>query len=142
MSSFMCKPETIGMIADYIWRLRFPFMASHSEKEDSLYAPKLNGDQCTRDDVYQRLWNMNAHALTIRYTDHAVTEMVGEYESYPEVPVVEDGKLFKKFDCLLYQCDEGDIPDSTSYKELETAHSILAYQIARHTKEYEEAEWG
>lgn len=85
---------------------------------------------------------MNAHALTIRYTDHAVTEMVGEYELYPAMPVKCDVKLAANMDFFIYQCTEGDIYKSWPYQEVLYAAAMLMATIVRSSKEYQEALWG
>lgn len=141
MSSFMCKPETIGAIADYICSSMQFSDRNFLCPPDSLYVRKLNGEPCDRDDIYQRLWNMNAHAVTIGYTDHAVTEAVGEYELYPEMPINDNGGLLLKFDCFLYQCCQGEIPKSGEFDDVLEIRDMLAAIVARRTKEYQEAEW-
>lgn len=143
MSKEMCKPETIGAIADYIWDNKDELntdaiMNSHC---DSLFHPKLNGNPCDRNDIYQRLWNMNVHAVTIGYTDHAVTEAVGEYELYPQMPSRSDGGIVKKFDYFIEQCDVGEIPMSIALYEVRCAEIFAMAFIARATKEYEEESW-
>ena len=49
---------------------------------------------------------------------------------------------FKAIHCLLYQCCEGNVPNSPLYDELNHAAGELAHRIVQDLPEYDKASWG
>ena len=83
---------------------------------------------------------MNRRALSARYGcgDHLRRpEFVSE--KWADATPVEQ---FKAITCLLYQCSEGDVPNSPIYGELNRAAGELAQRIVQDLPEYDKASWG
>jgi hypothetical protein len=49
---------------------------------------------------------------------------------------------FKSLGCLLYQCTEGDVPDSELFKRAEIAKGKLAIRMVEASAIYDAAKWG
>jgi hypothetical protein len=49
---------------------------------------------------------------------------------------------FKAISCLLYQCSDGNVPNSPLYYELSHAAGELAQRIVQDLPEYDKASWG
>lgn len=49
---------------------------------------------------------------------------------------------YKALQCLVYQCCEGDIPESPMFKRLEEASACLGKEIIQKLPEYNSAPWG
>lgn len=83
------------------------------------------------------LFAMNGAAMIARYGDSEL-EPGGRYRPEKSAPV----QCFKQTQCLLYQCAEGDVPETPLYQEIEAVTFRLAKLIIRTLPEYERAEWG
>ena len=51
-------------------------------------------------------------------------------------------QAFKSLQCYLYQCSEGDVPDSEFFKEVDKFQGQLANKIITKLPEYEGMIWG
>lgn len=119
MSAFIVDHETIDKAV-------FLF------NEDRLAAQDL-------DKLGNDLWRLNAEAVAIRYRE-PVTEP-GEYRwkgrAFSKVVA------FKGLQCLLYQCSEGEIPQTSElYRRCNEKLNATAREIVEVLPEYEKAKWG
>lgn len=48
----------------------------------------------------------------------------------------------KQVGCLLYQCSEGNVPETALFKELESIEGNIAKMIVSRLPEYDNAAWG
>lgn len=48
----------------------------------------------------------------------------------------------KQLQCLLYQCSEGDVPDSPLFQAMQKLSGDLCESIVRRLPAYERAPWG
>jgi hypothetical protein len=91
------------------------------------------------------LWTLNAEAVHHRYGERA-EEMVGSVEelaAYRWTPRNEPlPVLFKSLQCLLYQCDEGNVPEAELYQHTHALFDRLRATGIEKTPEYEAAPWG
>ena len=87
-------------------------------------------------DFGQELINLNISAYDQRYnetsekSDYTFTEC--------QITVVQGLKSLRG---LLYQCHEGDVPNTKLYKQMRNACGDLAQYIVENLPEYENAEW-
>ncbi len=85
----------------------------------------------------QALWNMNERAYNARYSESPVLTMFQFRTVFPE-----RFQLLKSLDCYLYQCAEGDIPETDSlYKTLDKYRESLRDEIISELPEYAAAKW-
>lgn len=50
--------------------------------------------------------------------------------------------LIKTMDCFLYQCHEGDVPNSDLYRQCEAARNDMMQMVVGALSEYINADWG
>lgn len=95
------------------------------------------------------LYEMNEAAVCERYREprqNAPIEFVGKAmrdkrngeHAYTHNEMVQ---IFKSMECLLYQCNEGEIDESDLYKRLQAAKCVVAAMIVAKLPEYESAKW-
>lgn len=94
----------------------------------------------------QRWFQMNIDALKARYGNRAFEpgEPVYDPESYRfklEAADRHPVDYYKALQCLRYQCTEGDVVESDTFKELDAAVCECAARIISGLPEYERAEW-
>jgi hypothetical protein len=56
-------------------------------------------------------------------------DMINKYQAY------------KSLQCLLYQCNEGNVNELPLFKALEEFKSAMAEHFVEHSEEYEKAKW-
>ena len=87
-------------------------------------------------DFGQELLNLNISAYDQRYGGK-----IGKYNyTFTECQVTTVQGL-KSLRCLLYQCLEGDVPNTKLYKQMRNACGDLAQHIVEKLLAYENAEW-
>ena len=90
--------------------------------------------------VGRSLLIMNAKAVCERYVVAANVEPVYFYR-FRRLPVTPT-EVYKATRCLIYQCAEGDVPNSEIFKALEEYAGELAQRIVKRSPEYDAAPWG
>ena len=135
MSAFMVSNGTMDKVLEGIYTLAAEGYLSPLRLEDKTYDPK-DFDSLTI--LGNDLFAMNAEAINHRY------EAAGAFEEYefsfqfrPTVHV----RCYKALQCLIYQCSEGDVPDTELYKLMERVSSAMASRIIREHSAYEDAPW-
>jgi len=89
----------------------------------------------------RKLYRANVSAIRQRYNDteryHApVFEREGYVTQWTTV------QLIKALQCLQYQCSEGNVPRTRTYKRLTALIAALCESVVTHTAEYDAAPWG
>ena len=107
-------------------------------------------------EVGRALYAMNVEAVMQRYPDCRANpaDLPGEHGAHllpttyqaPRLPrhplgTTEMIGAYKAMRCLLYQCAEGDVPDSPLYTELRLAAGELAAEIVHGLPAYDAAAW-
>jgi hypothetical protein len=89
------------------------------------------------DAIGKKLYAMNHEALWQRY---GTLENCPPYRWQPagyKTPV----RSYKAVQCLLYQCSEGDVPETPLYAELESIKNHLATRIIGELPAYNAVPW-
>lgn len=102
----------------------------------------------SEDEIFAQLRQMNVDALKECYPDD-YDEMINDkgYRSGYDIWEPRNGVLpwhyqfLKSLDCYVYQCSEGNVPDTDLYKGMVALQDRLVGFIARNQPEYEQAEW-
>lgn len=84
------------------------------------------------------LYGLNTQAVAQRYNE-APADMSSYCFNPNNVGSLEAG--IKALESLLYQCSEGDIFETSGYKELERALGLLCLSVVRSSPAYEKAPW-
>ncbi len=128
MSAFLVGHQTIDAVVSL--KLQDP----SSRKPISLETAQKLG---------RSLWLLNALALEDRYeqeTANDYLETIGHYQWTPRndaIPV-----LLKSARCFLYQCSEGDVPETALYQEITDLCDSFKDRGWERTAEYDGAPWG
>ena len=162
MSSFMMKAESIATIADFISTVfndknNNTHMAIQGESYKTIEKLQPQNSYIKTVSikaVYAALSEMNCNALNQRYIhdDKAEPEQFPkDYNHFEVARNYRDGafeipisyyQLSKSIDCYLYQCSEGNVPESALYKAIQSIRNTLANWIIRNTIAYNAANWG
>jgi hypothetical protein len=88
------------------------------------------------DEMGQQLYRLNAEAVLQRY---GRPEDVPEYR-YAVVfpPLIQQ---LKSLSCLIYQCSEGNVPQTALYQSLVRRKIDLTREIVCNSEEYDRADW-
>lgn len=147
MSSWVVSNEVINAIATGIssnQRLK------NNETDEEIYkAFKVSYDDEQREDKLVRaLLKMNVSATSQRYGGEAYETLPGRVKKTPinklkyEYTPTSLIQLLKYLQCYLYQCSEGNIPNTKRYKILKDIETSLMFQVIDALPEYEKARWG
>ncbi len=151
MSSYVVHPKVINQIVTYLDvqtnRGNYRYLLSHynivpnmkealGDKEERL--------QATADS----LWSLNIEAVQQRYPNDTVNTMPGSYQEgklihhtvykYEEANTLQ---VYKSLQCLIYQCSEGNVPDTIEYKFLVDLKHAIAEDIIESLPDYDKAHW-
>jgi hypothetical protein len=100
----------------------------------------------------RELYALNADAVAQRYEEPMDLELAQSYEfaknwSGPWLmvpgtpPAATDVEQYKALCCLIYQCSEGDVPETKLYKLLVKHRQDLAERIVHDLPAYDLAPW-
>jgi hypothetical protein len=136
MSSFIVSDETINTIASYIG---FEVLKdSYIERRfKELGFDVREGWEKT---LASELLMLNREAVFQRYGKLSDTEQqaVNDFEYISR----NRFQILKSIQCFLYQCAEGDIPETSElYKMLRELEHKIMHEIIDSMKEYQDAKW-
>jgi hypothetical protein len=157
MSSFMMNSDTTAMLADQIINLVEHNRISRRGSDTHIKPTDKNTiiDACRKWNqkrevpfvypvneivLYEVMEDMNAQALFERYGDdksECVSPYQGTIRQAKNLP-----EIYKALNCYLYQCSEGNVPESDLYKALRSICNTLAHCIVNDLPEYQTAVWG
>jgi hypothetical protein len=140
MSAFMVEDRTINYVVNWLRRNveQFSFIP-HRLKELGFdtsvpgWAEKLG----------QAMFQLNVEAVEARYgTGEAAKFRKLDYR-FEHTEAVSLLQVLKSLRCWLYQCTEGDVPETALYGLFDTEIRLyLMDKIITALPEYQEAEWG
>jgi hypothetical protein len=139
MSAFMVNANVMAKVVTAIL-LNLDKFDGESTGRTALLAAPTNQQKKIGTQIGRKLFLINRGAFSARYGcgDHfRLPEFV--FEKWADATPVEQ---FKAITCLLYQCCEGKVPDSSLYAELDRAAGELAQRIVQDLPEYDKASWG
>ena len=132
MSSFMCSSNTFSAVAQYV-------METRSSLEPSWYT-RAGQDQTRK--LWAELRDLNHSALVVRYGETDAFEVPDVPAQIPSWPSPSRAAMCKVLDCYLYQCSEGDLPEtSLLFQEVKQARNELRGKIVRSLPEYKSGPW-
>lgn len=138
MSTFLVENETIDRILTLIdkRRRKSEWFMELLERELSIDC----GDVIWQTQLGQKMLDLNQLALGYRYGDD---ELSLRYVFRSAPGLISEVQMFKSMQCWLYQCCEGDIPETSKlYKAFrEKIEGQSAISIVSNSPEYEEADW-
>ena len=161
MSSFMMRAESIATIADFITSVfKYGYngcdMAFSENTKQVIFKNCEKTDFCdivSVENVFNILTQMNYSAVNQRYKEHdfAIEPFTNNYVRFERPTNYDNGifeipasyyQLLKTMDWYLYQCSEGNVPESALYKAVQSIRSTLANWIISNTPAFNAAKWG
>jgi hypothetical protein len=88
------------------------------------------------DDLGRRLYALNQDALRQRYGGAVLTPAY-RYRATTATRIQQ----LKALHCLIYQCAEGDVPETVLFAEMQARAAALEHAIIHELPEYQAAEW-
>src|SRR2546430_15913406 len=137
MSAFMVEDTTINSVVTWLKREVAPsrFTLDKLARE---YDVDLTSDRW-EETLAQAMFQLNCDGVNARYGE-------GEAEKFRPLNFTykPEGDTFlvqvlKSLQCFLYQCSEGDVPDTKLYQFLEEVEHHLAVQIVMRLPAYDQA---
>lgn len=87
--------------------------------------------------------DLNIEAIRHRYADADTAGMIpSPFVFNPDGPLAARMHAYKALRCFLYQCAEGDCPQSPLWQALDHTSGIIAKDIVQNLPLYEDAPWG
>ena len=126
MSSFQVSNKTINRIANRLIG-------------EGFYKDKLANDLgiMSREGLAKALYEMNCEALRQRYGECDVADFPTNITQIFPSNIQE----YKSLRCFLYQCSEGNVPETELFKIVEDYTNSLGYSIIYDLNEYQQAKW-
>lgn len=145
MSAYVVSEKTLGRILRYFDAISFDNERKHllSPLQEAGYLLRLS--QSTGlfykdfSDLAQDMIKMNCQAVNFRYE----TEENKPYQwtsNLPNLPPLI--QAIKSLDCFLYQCSEGDFPETPLYKALDSVRLKMYSHFVQYCPEYNACDWG
>ena len=135
MSSFMVTATTMQHVVAGIF-------AGHRGKDTLalLFDGNYYHGQKGLTDLGNALFAMNGRALEARYGHSDPTPAFRFDMSNLATPNLPEH--YKAMQCFLYQCGEGDVPESPLFQAVDDAADLLARRFIEQSADYEAAPWG
>lgn len=103
-----------------------------------VYYPELDGHP---DQIGTKLWNLNIRAVAERYSEeYDLCKQLRLYKYRPP-GAVSRPQLIKSTRCLLYQMNEGTVPQTELFKQLTGLCNDMMLDYISQQPEYDKAEW-
>ena len=144
MSAYITGDETINKILGFI--------KSDCEKNPHIYRPLENKDLGWKDGGHHRdaacalgseMRNLNIQAVCARYAgENSETLLANDNYQYGDKLRPNRIQAFKSLRCWLYQCSEGDVPETDLFKAFDEVSKNMATHIVNRMPEFDAAVWG
>ena len=134
MSAYMCSPKILSVIADGV--------LEYAKDDDNLVTVFEDHNDMVPKVIFEKLFQMNLDALEVRYGHETADSMYDKND----MKYMFDRILYSRlkgyclYACLrkyLYQCTEGDIPNSMMYTVLNSLSDRVAHDIVQDSLAYD-----
>ena len=139
MSAFMVNDETINRVMAYLVNAneRRDWLATYFLKEHGYPLDTFEQQQ----HLAIRLFALNKRGVECRYGNGEAKKFRPLDYQYRRTIPPGAVQAFKSLSCLLYQCSEGNVPETKLYKLLDRIKGYIAEDIVHNLKEYDLAKW-
>jgi hypothetical protein len=164
MSSFVVAPEVINRIVTFLdtksiqntlhkscYRALLAKYLIIPNTQESIYNYNYTSEMSIdKQKLVNALFDLNIQAVKERYGDESPATMPGHVQTNKQLAIGQipyaytDANIiqvYKSLKCLIYQCSEGNVPNTPLYKFLEELENTIARHIVSELPEYEKAEW-
>lgn len=135
MSAFMVEDKVINTVVSWL------SVKKYDNRDFVGLARKLETEKDEKE-FAESMFQLNIKAIEQRYGEGQAKEFRPlDFEYKFNLPV-SDIITLKALKCLLYQCSEGDVPETQLFKDLESLEYDIMNIIIRAIPEYDQAPWG
>lgn len=127
MSSFIVSESCMHMVAYAVFEAR------------GVSETRSSGEAITQ--IGRELFALNEAAFGARYPGDDSASYSATYQFVRGLPPARVA-AYKALRCFLYQCSEGNVPESPLFKEVDDVAAILAARIIQSLPEYNASAWG
>ncbi len=140
MSAFMVEDTTINSVVTWLKR---EVATSHFtlDRLARKYGVDLTSDRW-EETLAQAMFQLNCDGVNARYGNGEAEKFRPLNFTYRPEGDTSLVQVFKSLQCWLYQCSEGDVPDTKLYQFFEEVAHHLALKIVMNLPEYDKATWG
>lgn len=140
MSAFMVEDKTINRVVTW---LTYEVMTSRYslDRLSRKYKIDLIGEKCDEKLAYA-MFQLNCDGVNARYGASEAEKFRPLDFAYRPEWCLSLVQVLKSLQCWMYQCCEGDVPQSNLYRFFEEVEAYLASKIVKDLPEYNKAEWG
>jgi hypothetical protein len=132
MSAYVVEDKTINRIVSWLWQ---------DGRNNRYTMHRLEKIGLTKsEDIGRALLNMNIDAVGQRYQIKDNPGATRFYRHGFEL-VTNRYQALKSLHCFLYQCSEGDVPETELYKIMSNYEEHLVWDTISEIPQYERAEW-
>lgn len=131
MSAVVISKSSIDQIVSF---------CANRENQNHIKMPCLLDSAKERNLFGQKLLDMNITAVNVRYPE--TPSKCQRYRFSENTATASSIQVLKSLQCLLYQCAEGDTPETDLYKKMDSLASKIAMFIVTQSPEYQVATWG
>ena len=134
MSAYMCSPKILSVIADGV--------LEYAKDDDNLATVFEDHDDMVPKIIFEKLFRMNLDALEVRYGHETADSMYYKNDMKYMFDRISCSRMkgYCLYACLrkyLYQCAEGDIPNSMMYTVLNNLSDRVAHDIVQDSLAYD-----
>ena len=140
MSAFMVEDETINRIVTWLRRevSTSHFAIDRLARKYGVYLGSSNWDEKLANAMFQ----LNCDGVNARYGEGEAEQFRPlNFRHKPEV-YFSLVQVLKSLQCWMYQCCEGEVPQTKLYQFFEEVENHLALKIVMDLPEYEKTKWG
>ncbi len=136
MSAFIVENRTINEVVSFLY---LGFKSEYYKNKLKEMGFDITTDE-GREKLGQEMYFLNVMAVRYRYEERADDLIPPGYKYKLEPTNIY--QALKSLRCWLYQCSEGNIPETSElYKLMEEISCQLAFDIVYKLKPFEDAEW-
>jgi len=140
MSAFMVEDQTINRVVTWLTRevsTRFPEIDRIARTYDvDLVSEKWE------EKLAKAMFQLNCDGVNARYGEGEAEKFRPLNFTYKPEPYYSKVQGLKSLQCWMYQCNEGDVPQTKLYQFFEEVENYLALKIVMDLPEYDKAKWG
>jgi hypothetical protein len=134
MSAFIVPSTTINQVLRHL-----PLINPSSDAARDLVW-HLRSDDSVQE-LGQSMMDLNIKAVTSRYGEGRLEQFRAAAYRYVAGEPASVIQAYKSLQCWLYQCTEGDVPETDFYKTMQRVHAEMAHAIVQGMHAYELASW-
>lgn len=138
MSAFIVAPATIDAAVSAIYDHLTHRAWNQLRAGDYLFDTIKVRDKTDLQKLATALYELNHRAVDARYNEHNPRE----FYRFQYITGIEPAFGIKQIQCLLYQCSEGDVPETGLFRALEKIAGEMCFSIVSRSSAYERAPWG